>query len=238
MISDSLFRRFYADPEKYDGTVYFYKWVRSSVGPDTILLNLGAGPGTGVDVRSFKGEAAKVVGADIDPEVLENPEVDEAVLIRDGLLPMDDETFDVVVCDYVFEHVEEPVGFLTEARRVLKTGGVLFFRTPNKAHYVSLIARFSPHWFHDMAANWSRGMNNGAHEPYPTYHRLSSFRGIKSIAIKTGYRDMEFRFFEAEPSYLKFSTVPFLAGVAYERMVNSTDALGFLRANIFGRLVK
>ena len=42
--------------------------------------------------------------------------------------------------------------------------------------------------------------------------------------------------FEAEPSYLVFATLPFLAGVAWERVTNRFDALARYRANIFGRL--
>src|SRR5688500_8652667 len=135
MVSERLLRRFYPD-ETRNGTVAFYGWVRQHVGPTTELLNLGAGPPTGTPIRVFKGEVARVVGADIDPIVLDNPELDDAVLIADGRLPLPDASFDVIVSDFTFEHVEDPAGFLAEARRVLRAGGSLFFRTPNRRHYV------------------------------------------------------------------------------------------------------
>jgi 2-polyprenyl-3-methyl-5-hydroxy-6-metoxy-1,4-benzoquinol methylase len=37
--------------------------------------------------------------------------------------------FDTVVCDMTIEHLPDPKGFVVEAHRVLRTGGVLFVRT-------------------------------------------------------------------------------------------------------------
>jgi hypothetical protein len=43
---------------------------------------------------------------------------------------------------------------------------------------------------------------------------------------------------ETDPTYLRFTALLFLVGIAYERMVNSSDLFAAWRANIFGRLVK
>jgi SAM-dependent methyltransferase len=45
-------------------------------------------------------------------------------------LPVADGAFDVVVLTEVLEHVEEPVGALTELHRVLRSGGRLWMTTP------------------------------------------------------------------------------------------------------------
>jgi hypothetical protein len=80
MISESLFKRFYSDP-RFNGTERFFNTVRREARPDARLLNLGAGPATRKPTCSLKGEVAEVVGADIDPAVLTNDEVDSAVII-------------------------------------------------------------------------------------------------------------------------------------------------------------
>lgn len=237
MVSERLLNRFYPDDSR-NGTVAFYGWVRQHVGPTTELLNLGAGPPTRTDIRVFKGEVARVVGADIDPVVLENDELDDAVLIEEGRLPLPDQAFDVIVSDFVFEHVEDPAGFLGEALRVLRPGGSLFFRTPNKYHYVATISRLTPHWFHELVANRARNLPADAHDPWPTFYRLNSPAEIERAARGAGFADLELRMFEAEPSYLVFATVPFLAGVAWERVMNRFDQLARFRASIFGRLVR
>jgi SAM-dependent methyltransferase len=236
VIDKRLFRQFYPD-NSLSGTIAFYNWVRQYLQPDAIVLNLGAGPPTNDPVRCLKGEAARVIGADIDPCVLRNHELDDAVLVTvDGQLPFPDSNFDLVLSDFVFEHVAEPRRLLSEVRRVLKRGGSFFFRTPNRYHYVTAIALMTPHWFHSLVANKARGMTADAHEPWKTFYLLNSRRAIEKEAHECGFEVIELRTYEAEPMYMQFSVPAFLLGVAYERMVNRWKALAAFRANIFGRL--
>jgi len=235
MVSERLLRRFYPD-ETRNATLAFYGWVREHIGPRTELLNLGAGPPTGTPIRVFKGDVARVVGADIDPTVFDNPELDDAVLIEDGRLPLPDASFDVIVSDYTFEHVEDPAGFLAEAYRVLRAGGSLFFRTPNRHHYIATISRLTPHWFHTLVANRVRNLPADTHEPWRTFYRMNDPAELERDAHAAGFRAVELRMFEAEPSYLVFATLPFLAGVAWERVANRFDALSRYRGSILGRL--
>lgn len=236
-ISSKLFKRYYPDTSK-DGTLFFYNWLRSYIQSVFVILNVGAGSTSHRKIRSLKGEVQKVLGADIDKEVLNNEDLDEAFVIKNGKLPFRDNTFDLVWADYVFEHVQKPGTFLKEVYRVLKPGSSFFFRTPNKYHYVSIFARVTPHQFHRLMANRVRGLGNDTHEPYPTYHRLNSRKEITDHAESAGFRKSELRLIEAEPSYLMFHSVPFVIGVLYERVVNRFNSLSGIRANIFGRLEK
>jgi len=237
MINSKLFERYYPDNFR-SGTLLFYNWLRSYIQPDFVVLNIGAGESSDNKIRSLKGEVKKVFGADIDRAVLSNEDLDEAVVIKNDILPFPDKMFDLVWADYVLEHIEKPGIFLREIYRVLKPKGSFFFRTPNKYHYVSLFGRMTPYWFHKLIANSARGLSDEAHSPYPTCHRLNSRKCITRYSRFAGFRDMEMRFIEAEPSYLMFHCTAFLAGVLYERMVNSTEMLSAIRANIVGRLQK
>lgn len=239
MVSKTVFRRFYPDDSR-NGEVAFYGWVRQFTTPRTILLNLGAGPPAAREpIRILKGEVARVVGADIDPEVIRNPELDEAhVIEEDGVLPFPADTFDIVLSDWVLEHVKAPAQFLKEVWRVLRKGGSFFFRTPNKHHYVALIARMTPEWFHHRVANWARGFPPGEHDPWPTYYRFNSRRVINEVGQRVGFDRIEVKMWETEPHYLVFHTIPFVMGVGYERMVNSVQVLSGLRGNIHCRMIK
>jgi SAM-dependent methyltransferase len=187
----------------------------------------------------FKGEVARVAGADIDPEIMRNPELDDAHLITpEGQLPFADESFDLVLSDWVVEHVAEPARFLSEVARVLRQGGSFFLRTPNKHHYVGFLASVTPHWFHELVANRARGMKAEAPEPWPTHYSLNSRRTVEQAGHGAGFRTVEVRIWEGPPVYLVFNTVPFLLGVGYERLVNRYSALEELRANLFARLGK
>lgn len=237
MISDSLFNRFYSDP-KYDGTQIFYAWIKKYLTPESSVLNLGAGPPTRSVKRNLRGSVRRLVGADVDPVVLDNDELDSAVLIENDILPLGAGEFDLVFSDFVLEHVENPGRFLSETHRVLKPGGSFLFRTPNRYHYVALISAMTPHSFHQRVANPVRGLADDAHEPWPTFYRMNSRTTLKKQFKHAGFQGGEFRMVEAEPSYLMFHALPFLVGVGYERLVNASPFLEGARATILGRFMK
>ncbi len=237
MVSEALRRRFYP-PGFPDGARLLWDWVRRSVDRSSVVLNLGAGPPTREPVRIIKGEVARVVGSDIDPVVLENPELDEAHVTGGTALPFPDGAFHAVVCDYVLEHVDRPAPFLREAFRVLAPGGSFFFRTPNRFHYVSLISDLTPQWFHRRVANWARQLPDDWHEPWPTRYRINTRREVERLARKVGFRRIELLLYEGEPWYLRFHAAPWLLGVAYERLVNCSRGLEPFRVNLVGRLEK
>lgn len=71
-----------------------------------------------------------------------NPRMADVVHDLDALpWPFDDESAEVIVGEDVFEHVRNPVGFMTEAHRVLKKRGNLVLRTP---HWQSEMAHTDP----------------------------------------------------------------------------------------------
>ncbi len=237
MISPQLLKKYYPG-DSWNGTLTFYNWVRSFIRQEFIVLNIGAGNTSTDKIKSLKGEVKKIVGADVDPIILDNKDMDESLLVENDTLPFPNNTFDMAWADYVLEHIKKPEVFLNEVYRILKPGASFFFRTPNKYHYVSLIGRLTPHWFHKLIANRARGLSDADHEPYPTYYKLNSKKDIIKHSKSAGFQEIELRFVETEPSYLMLHSIPFLVGVLYERMVNRFESLSGIRANFFGRLGK
>jgi SAM-dependent methyltransferase len=135
----------------YDGTVAFYSRVRALLRPDMRVLDFGAGRGAWYEddtatfrrnLRLIRGSVQEVVGCDTDPAVLTNRSLDKGYVIdRQGALPFLDDSVDLIVCDYVVEHIDDPEWLAAEFRRVLKPGGWVCARTPTKFNYVSLAAR-------------------------------------------------------------------------------------------------
>jgi len=69
------------------------------------------------------------IGLEIDsPETRRNSRAD--VFYPGGFFPFEDNEFDSVVTNQVFEHVFQPVEFLREIRRVLRPGGILLLTVP------------------------------------------------------------------------------------------------------------
>ena len=78
-------------------------------------------------------------GKDIDPDAVNVdlvalPGVD-VVTDLDQPWPWKDATVDYIKASHVFEHVADPVRFMTEAHRVLAPGGVLDIRVPYYRHF-------------------------------------------------------------------------------------------------------
>jgi SAM-dependent methyltransferase len=100
-------------------------------GPGLRVLDLGCRDGA---LTSAYLAGNDVVGVDVDRQSL-------AVAGRRGVqsvwadleqrLPFDDDSFDVVVVGEVLEHLRLPEQLLAEARRLLRSGGVLVGSVPN-----------------------------------------------------------------------------------------------------------
>ena len=94
-------------------------------------LDIGCGDGR----LSAELEARELVAADVSPLALRRaarrlPRARLVELRPDEPLPLDDSAFDLVLCAETLEHVRDPQLLLSEARRVLRSGGRLALTTP------------------------------------------------------------------------------------------------------------
>jgi len=90
------------------------------------LLDLGCG--FGGYSKAFLDAGAKVIGTDLSPS---NNQYDIPMVSGDALnLPYKHNSFDIVICASLIEHVPQPVLLLTEINRVLKSGGLLYLSFP------------------------------------------------------------------------------------------------------------
>ncbi|MBU6297934.1 MAG: class I SAM-dependent methyltransferase [Alphaproteobacteria bacterium] len=133
-----------------DGTVEFYGRINAILQRESVVLDLGAGRGAWFcedrcryrrELRSIRGKVAEYVGADIDCVVLSNSTTDRNVIITDGRIPLTSASVDLIIADYVLEHIENVAQLRNEIARVLKPGGVFCARTPHALNYVSIAAR-------------------------------------------------------------------------------------------------
>jgi SAM-dependent methyltransferase len=139
----ALDRYYRSRPGWVDGTSLFKRLIEAHVRPGGEILELGAGPSN--PLSRFLAGLGPVTGLDLDPEVEKNDACTRALVYDGGAFPLEDASFDALVSNYVLEHLRDPTATMRECRRVLRPGGILIFRTPNLWHYVSLIARLTPH---------------------------------------------------------------------------------------------
>jgi SAM-dependent methyltransferase len=111
------------------------EFVRAKQGP-TRLLDAGVGRGRTRRYLAPLGVADHVAfhGVDLAPDLVARcHEAAAWNLVRADVakpLPYKDAAFDVVVCEQVLEHVDDPRAALVEIARVLRRGGLFVFGVP------------------------------------------------------------------------------------------------------------
>jgi ubiquinone/menaquinone biosynthesis C-methylase UbiE len=107
---------------------------------ETILV---AGAGTGYEAVLINQEfQLKTVGVDLNIDLNNSfPKSSDLLFQRQDLtsLAFDENTFDLVYCYHVLEHVADHLAVLKEIYRVLKTDGILFVGFPNKNRLISYV---------------------------------------------------------------------------------------------------
>lgn len=210
-----------------DGTVTFFTRVHALIDPSHVVLDVGCGRGaygedgnaTRKNLRIFKGKVAKVVGIDVDSAAQENPFLDEFHLIQGNIWPIDDSSIDLIVCDNVLEHIEHPETFFSEIHRVLRSGGYVCIRTPNRWCYVALFSRLIPNKHHAKVISVVQDSRK-AEDVFPTLYRCNTVRQLKRMLKKHGVECVVYGY-EAEPSYLSFSKIAYFFGVLHQRLAPS-----------------
>jgi len=228
-----LDRTFYPDFSANWDDQLFREFVLAHIDPTMAVLDLGAGAGV-VQQMNFRGIAAHVCGVDPDPRVASNPYLDEGRVGRGESIPYEDASFDLVFAANVLEHLVDPDAVFTEVRRVLKPGGRFLFKTPNRTHYMPLVARSTPLWFHKIANRW-RGRPSGD-DFFPTTYRANRRQDLARIAETSGMSMEDLRYVEGRPEYLRMSFPTYLVGLVYERLVNQWNLLARFRIVLIGSM--
>lgn len=192
-----------------DGTIEFYGRVNALLYKDMHVLDFGAGRGAWFEddqcayrkaLRLLKGKVHKVSGCDLDSAVANNRSLDEAFILTLGQhLPIDDSSIDVIVADYVFEHVDDPEWLSREFHRVLKQGGWICARTPSKWSYVAAAARVFPDHRHSSVLRYAQAARKNE-DVFPTRYRLNSIADIRRGLPAEQFDDFSY-FYAGEPAY-------------------------------------
>jgi ubiquinone/menaquinone biosynthesis C-methylase UbiE len=114
-----------------------------------------------------------------------------------GALPFEDQRFDLIIADYVLEHIDDPADFAAEVARVLKPGGLFAARTPHKYCYVAMIARLVSNAKHSRVLSMVQP-NRKEIDVFPTRYRLNRLRDIRQCFPAFENKSFIFR---SDPAY-------------------------------------
>lgn len=159
---------------------------------DKYVLDIGCA--AGLSTTWYAQATHCVVGIDIDiPAVsyasLNNTEANLIFAVMDSeRLGYGNDSFDIVICNHIYEHVPDPEMLMAEIHRVLKPGGVCFFGAGNRLsimepHYhlpfLSIVPKVVAHWY-------LRALHRGAHY-YETHLTYWGLRRLVSNFIVNDY---------------------------------------------------
>jgi SAM-dependent methyltransferase len=130
------------------------------------------------DLRDLRFGDAAVTAADLSEAVKSHPTSARQVQLKmDEPLPFTDQSFDLIVSDFVFEHVRDPKAVTAELQRVLRPGGWMAIRTPNVLGYMTWIAALTPNRLHNAALHYVQPDRKEL-DTFPTYYRVNSRRAV------------------------------------------------------------
>lgn len=188
-------------------TETYAQLVRQFITPETKLLDLGCGRGGLIEQLAEthgRGILEQTIGLDPDwASLVEHRLGLDATVGFSHQLPFADNSFDLIFCSWLLEHLELPAQDFQELSRVLRPGGRFIFITPNKRHPISwlnrIIGRFS------SVQDWlvERLYGRVAADTFPTWYRANSHTQLAQIAPST--LTVEKLEFVPDPTYLAFN---------------------------------
>ena len=118
------------------------------VGSGKRVLDVGCS--SGYLARPLVAQGCAVVGLELDPDAAaEARKVCEEVLVGNVEtmeLPFEPESFDVVLCGDLVEHLRDPEAFLRRVRPLLRKDGKLVLTTPNVANWAMRLGLLVGRW--------------------------------------------------------------------------------------------
>lgn len=199
---------------RVDGTVEFYTRINALLRPDMHVVDYGAGRGQSSEdpaqyrrnLAKLKGKVNRVTGVDVDPIVQTNPLVDEAIVIDStGNVPLADSSVDLIVTDSTLEHVADPRFVADEFFRMLKPGGWVCARTPNRWGYIGLATNIVPNRFHVAILRHSQP-HRKEKDVFPTTYKVNTRRAISKAFSPTRFDHYVYTM-NSEPAYFGDSTI-------------------------------
>lgn len=117
-------------PNFLEAEEIFYQWLDEESVGDKFLLNVGCGSKS--VLLPLYPKFSQVLGLDVDEKALaRHSGLTERLVGPVENIPLPESSVDIVVAEWVLEHLTNPNQTFTEISRVLKPGGFFLFLTPN-----------------------------------------------------------------------------------------------------------
>ncbi len=204
--------------------------IDQAVSPDADVLDIGCGRNAPM-LRRLAGRTRSRYGIDLVEFVSSDPEV---TLVNADVCHMPflgDNSIDVAFSRSVMEHIEDVESAYKELYRVLRPGGKYLFLTPNRWHYVPIIASIIPNKWHPQIVKMVS--DRVEEDVFPTFYRANTGSDIRGLSHSAGFRIDRLEYLTQYPAYFVFSKTLFWVGCQYERLLRSFHSLSGMRGWLF-----
>ena len=192
--------------------------VRGHLRPDSHILDLGCGRGGMVEL--LWRDVALAAGMDPDARSLAEHRAPGMPVVsgRGENIPFAADSFDLVVCVWVLEHLRSPETVLREVCRVLRPGGHFVFLTPNLRNPLLAFNRLGRALPQLQRRLVPRLYGRVEADTFPVQYRANTAGAIRTLAERAG---LEVAALGAvpDPTYLAFNGFMFRASVMSEGLM-------------------
>jgi SAM-dependent methyltransferase len=159
--------------------------------PDGVVEVYEAGGGSISFLPSDVLRRSQITVVDIDEEQLRNNGYAQNAILGDiQTHRFTPNSFDLVNCYNVIEHLPDVEAALTGFFHALKPGGLVLIAAPNPKSLSGVVTKYTPHWFHVWFYRYVRGEKNAGlpgHAPFPThFHPLVTLSKLEAFARAQG----------------------------------------------------
>jgi SAM-dependent methyltransferase len=178
----------------------------------------------------------RVIGIDLDAGALARYHSPRACATL-AVIPFPDSSFDLVLCEYVIEHLDDPLGAFQEIARVLRPNGRLLGLTPNAWSYKGVGAMWTPQWFHETMGRLRYGPGHEK-DMYPTLYGCNTASRLKHTLSQAGFVNITVNFINNGPTW--FAKLPglFALGNLYHILLDRFESLRSLRCALLVEAVR
>lgn len=162
-----------------------------------------AGGGSASFLRTDLLDRANVTVLDIDEVQLQkNSYADRKVLGDVQMYAFPENSFDLIVCYNVIEHLDAPDRAIDLFFRSLAPGGLLFIGAPNPNSFSGWVTKVTPHWFHVWyyrhVLKYKTAGQPGSMPFRTVYHPITSPNKLISYGLRLGFRAAYFEVYQGD----------------------------------------
>jgi SAM-dependent methyltransferase len=196
------------------------------------IYEAGGGSLSILPLSSLNNPAISVVDID-ETQLRNNGYADTKILADIQTYVFPPNSFDLIVCYNVIEHLPSVDQAIRQFHHALAPGGLVFIGAPNPESLFGLVTKYSPHWFHVWFYRVilrHKDAGKPGQLPFRTfYHPIVSPKALLDFCEQIGFEAIYFNLYIGSNYTSLRKTRPIVGGLV-------AAALSLMNALTFGRL--